>query len=253
MTTPPAPRVTPVAATPEAKIPRLSWDEVSAQLDVKWIPKEAPHHSVIGLTGSGKSYLVTRGLMPMIAYDRALIIDVKGDDPTLAGYGKVVKAHPHQLVTRGVERKKKRVVGDNWYRLRVSSSRAEGREQVKKALAQVYKEGRWFVIVDETRYLTDPRDPSLGVRSFVEQLWMRGRSKEVSLVAMTQSPKWVPSSFYDQPSFVWIGRVNDEDAQKRLREVGGLSKAHLPVIASLKKREFLLVAEGGDFQAITGL
>ncbi len=245
--------VVPVAAQPAANIPRLTWDQVSRELDVKWVPKEAPHHSVIGLTGSGKSYLVTRGLMPMIAYDRALIIDVKGDDPTLAGYGKVVKTFPHSLVTRSVERKKKRVVGDNWYRLKVSGNRAEGREQVRKALANAYKEGRWFVIVDETRYLTDPRDPSLGVRSFVEQLWMRGRSKEVSLVAMTQSPKWVPSSFYDQPSFVWIGRVNDEDAQKRLREVGGLSKQHLPVIASLKKREFLLVAEGGDFQAITGL
>jgi hypothetical protein len=70
---------------------------------------------------------------------------------------------------------------------------------------------------------------------------------------MTQAPRWVPSSFYDQPSFVWIGRINDEVAHKRLREIGGLKRAHLPAIQNLKKREFLVIGDGGDYTAITKL
>ena len=133
----------------------------------------------------------------------------------------------------------------------VSDDWDKARAQVKTALAEVYRQGDWTVFVDETRNLTDPRIPSLGLRNYVEQIWLRGRSRGVEMVSMTQAPRWVPSSFYDQPSFVWIGRINDERAHQRLREIGGLRKEHLGVIQRLQKREFLVVGEGGDYLAIT--
>jgi hypothetical protein len=71
------------------------------------------------------------------------------------------------------------------------------------------------------------------------------------MVSMTQAPRWVPSSFYDQPSFVWIGRINDERAHQRLREIGGLKRPHLGIIQKLQRKEFLVVGEGGDYTAIT--
>lgn len=237
----------------ELKIERVPWEVIKAELDVSWQPLQAPHHSIVGLTGSGKSYFAMHGLLSMLPYDKCVIIDVKGDDPTLREFGKPVKELPHKVIIELNRRKRERKIGDNHFRILVNSDREAARKQVKEVLQRVWDEGNWYVFVDETRYLTDPRDPSLGVKSHVEQLWMRGRSRKVSVIAMTQAPRWVPSSFYDQPSYVWIGRVNDEEAQKRLREVGGLSKVHLPVIAALKKREFLLVAEGGDRLAITGI
>lgn len=127
----------------------------------------------------------------------------------------------------------------------------KGREQVKNALAQVYSQGNWTIFVDETRNLTDSRVPSLNLRNYVEQIWLRGRSRGVELVSMTQAPRWVPSSFYDQPSFVWIGRINDERAHQRLREIGGLKRQHLPIIQNLQRREFLVIGDGGDYTAIT--
>lgn len=242
---------------PLISIPRLPWEQVSSRVDELWKPKDSPHHSIIGLTGSGKSYFVAHGLLPLVPYDRVVIIDVKGDDPTLAGIGKPVKELPNRARRTFREMwsgDKERKPGDQWYRLLVSDNWEKGRAQVRKTLERVYNEGNWIVVIDETRYLTDPRLPSLGLRSYVEQLWLRGRSREVCVIAMTQSPKWVPSSFYDQPSFVWIGRINDEDAQKRLTEIGGLNKKeHLPVVRGLKRREWLLIAEGGDELAITGL
>jgi hypothetical protein len=229
------------------RIPHRTWDEVRHDIFSQWRPKDAPHHSIISLSGGGKSYLATRGLLPMRGWRRNVIIDVKGDDETLHEVGKAVK----QLPKNDPWTRNKRQPDSLWYRLVVSDDWERARTQVRDALAQAYKQGNWTVFIDETRNLTDPRIPSLNLRNYVEQMWLRGRSRGVEVVAMTQAPRWVPSSFYDQPSFVWIGRINDERAHQRLREIGGLRKGHLGVIQRLQKRQFLVVGNGGDYTAIT--
>ena len=229
------------------RIPRKHWDEVSLEVFKQWKPKHAPHHSIISLTGGGKSYLYTRGLLPMRGWRRCLILDGKGDDETLEGIGKRVRTLP----TNDPWVRNRREPDSLWYRLIIHEDYTKAREQVKDALAHVYRQGNWTIFVDETRQLTDPRAPSFNLRSYVEQLWLRGRSRGVEVVGATQAPRWMPSSFYDQPSFVWIGRINDERAHQRLREIGGLRRGHLGVIARLQKREFLVVGNGGDYTAIT--
>ena len=228
-------------------IPRKSWEEVSNDIHKMWIPTDAPHHSILSLTGGGKSYLATRGLLPMRGWRRNLILDVKGDDETLEHVGKRVRRIPNNDPMF----RNRNEPDSLWYRMIIYHDTAKAREQVKQALAHVYRQGNWTVYLDETRNFTDPRPPNLNIRSYIEQIWLRGRSRNVELVAMTQAPRWVPSSFYDQPSFVWIGRINDEVAHKRLREIGGLKRAHLPTIQNLKKREFLVVGNGGDYTAVT--
>jgi hypothetical protein len=226
-------------------IPHKHWDEVSQEVFKRWQPKNAPHHSIISLSGGGKSYLYTRGLLPMRGHKRALIIDIKGDDETLDGVGQRVRVLPNN------DPWKKKEADTLWYRLIVHEDWNKARDQVREALAHVYKQGNWTVFFDETRHLTDPRVPSLNLRSYVEQLWLRGRSRGVEVVGATQAPRWMPSSFYDQPSFVWIGHINDERAHQRLREIGGLKRQHLGIIQKLQKREFLVVGDGGDYTAIT--
>jgi len=229
------------------RIPRKPWDEVKHDIYKHWVRKDTPHHSIVSLSGGGKSYLATRGLLPMRGWQRALIIDNKGDDETLREVGREVR----ELPRNDPWYRSKDEPDHSWYRLKVNDDWGKAREQVKKALAHVYHQGNWTVFIDETRNLTDPKLPSLNLRSYVEQLWLRGRSRGVEVVSMTQGPRWVPSSFYDQPSFVWIGRINDERAHQRLREIGGLRRAHLGVIQQLKRREFLVVGDGGDYTAIT--
>lgn len=229
------------------RIPRKSWDEVRFDIFKRWEPKNSPHHSIISLSGGGKSYLATRGLLPMRGWKRTLIIDNKGDDDTLKDVGRRVR----QIPKKDSLFKSKKEPDHSWYRLMVYDDWNRAREQVKDALASCYRQGEWTIFVDETRNLTDPRVPSLNLRNYVEQIWLRGRSRGVEMVSMTQAPRWVPSSFYDQPSFVWIGRINDERAHQRLREIGGLRREHLGVIQRLQKREFLVVGDGGDYIAIT--
>ena len=230
------------------RIPHKSWEEVKFDIYKRWQPTNSPHHSIISLSGGGKSYLATRGLLPMRGWRRTLIIDNKGDDETLRHVGRPVREIPRSGTPWY---RSKKQPNHSWYRLVVHDDWNKAREQVKNALARVYSQGNWTIFVDECRNLTDPRVPSLNLRSYVEQIWLRGRSRGVEMVSMTQAPRWVPSSFYDQPSFVWIGRINDERAHQRLREIGGLRRAHLPVIAKLQRREFLVVGDGGDYTAIT--
>lgn len=229
------------------RIPRKNWEEVKFDIYDRWKPKDSPHHSIISLSGGGKSYLATRGLLPMRGWRRTLIIDNKGDDETLRDVGKKVR----QLPRRDPWIRRRQQPDSLWYRLMVHDDWGKARDQVKDALAHVYRQGDWTVFVDETRNLTDPRVPSLNLRNYVEQIWLRGRSRGVEMVSMTQAPRWVPSSFYDQPSFVWIGRINDERAHQRLREIGGLKRQHLGIIQRLQRREFLVVGDGGDYTAIT--
>lgn len=233
---------------PLEPIPRKPWEEVSKDIYRKWKPNDAPHHSIICLTGGGKSYLCTRGLLPMRGWRRTLILDVKGDDDTLDGVGRRVRTIPRNDPWF---RNHKKEPDSRWYRLIVYDDIIKAREQVKNALSLAYKQGDWTIFVDETRHLTDPRAPALNLRSYIEQLWLKGRSRRVEVVGATQAPRWMPSSFYDQPSFVWIGRINDERAHQRMREIGGLRRGHLGVIQRLQKREFLVVGDSGDYTAIT--
>lgn len=233
---------------PTGRIPVRPWPEVHRFVNQMWDPENTPHHSVIGLTGSGKSYLCINGLLrPMCSMDRVLIVDVKRNDRLVASVpGTSVTSLPHKTWDT-----RKREPYDNWFRLVVhdqfhDEGRAKAREQVKEAIHRVYREGDWVVYFDEIQDVGGIRQPNLGLGNYIDELYRKGRSRHISVLASTQAPRYVPTSFYDQADFAWIGRLSDEDKQKRLREIGGVPKEALPVIQNLQKRWWLLSAENGE-------
>jgi DNA helicase HerA-like ATPase len=228
----------------------MPWFSVRAQVDKLWDPENCPHHSIIGLTGSGKSYLAVNGLLEMCKFDRVLLIDTKGDDPTISKTGKPVKewrkAPWYQVKT---DNEKPR---SQWQRLVVSDHREKAIDQVGNALEGVYADGDWVVYVDETFDITSrDRNIGLGLEGAMTKIWRKGRSRHVSLIAATQTPVAVPRLFYDQASFAWIGRIRDEERQKRLLEIGGLSKKDLAILSQLERRQWLLAADNGEYFART--
>jgi len=64
-------------------IPSRSWKAVQSRVDEKWVPQFAPHHSILGQNGSGKTHLIVYGLLPLCTKDNVCIFDSKGDDPVL--------------------------------------------------------------------------------------------------------------------------------------------------------------------------
>lgn len=238
------------ALTQPDSYPWLHWPKVMQYVNRAWDPENAPHHAIIGLTGCGKSYLAVNGILrPMCSMDRVLLIDTKGDDPLVSKQGRAVKLLETPPVWKGMLRKERPYM--HWQRLVVSDDREEAQHQVRHALQTVYKQGNWVVYIDEIRDVTDAVDPGLGLSPWVNVLYRKGRSRHISVIAGTQSPSWVPRSFYDQASFAWIGRIRDEERQKRLREIGGMTKDALPVIAGLQRRQWLLSADNGEYFART--
>lgn len=225
-------------------IPTRSWASVLRRVDEKWQAELAPHHSIMGQNGAGKSYLIVNGLLPLCVDDKVLIIDNKGDDPVLNSAG----AKPVRSLPKAI----RRVTFDDskpksaWYRLVVYDDRERAQDQVGNAIQQVYKEGEWVVVIDETRALSDPRSPGLGLQPELDRLWLRGRSRRIPVIASTQAPRWVPSSFYDQCQFVWCSRIRDDRAHQRIQEIGSMTKAHIPHIANIRKRRWLYMDDEED-------
>jgi DNA helicase HerA-like ATPase len=235
------------ASKETASVPLLAWDAVAKYVDKNWNPETDPHHSIVSQTGGGKSYLAINGVLKhCCAWDKVLIIDVKRDDKLVSTSGRPVSHMPTgQPWYQGAGQKRQKY--DKWFRLPVPYDRDKARLAVYDALAQVYREGDWVVFFDELHYVTSQESKEfLGLRGPVEKLYRLGRNKHISIIAATQSPRYVPGSFYDQASWAWIGRIRDEQRQKRLLEIGGMSRKELPYVASLRKRQFMLCGPGEE-------
>lgn len=228
----------------QVSITSRSWQQVISRVDKLWKPQFAPHHSIMGQNGSGKTHLIVHGLLPLCTDDRVLVIDNKGDDPTLNACGaKRVRALPSNFRRSATDEGKPKGA---WFQLIVHDELERARDQVGTAIRQVYKEGNWIVVLDETRALSDPRSPGLGLQPELDRLWLRGRSRNISVIASTQAPRWVPSSFYDQCQFVWCSRIRDGRAHERIQEIGSMTRAHIPHIARIRKRRWLYMDDEED-------
>jgi hypothetical protein len=245
--------VSPQSKEPEdISIPTRSWDEVVQRIDKLWKPEIAPHHSLFGQNGAGKSYLIVNGLLPLCTRDNVCIFDSKGDDPVLKASGaRAVTTFPGKYRRIADNDREK----DGWLRLVIHDEVSKAQDQVGRALEEIYKEGNWIVVLDETRAISDPRSPGLGLQPLLDRLWLRGRSRHISVIAATQAPRWVPTSFYDQCQFAWSSRIRDNRAHQRIMEIGSMTRAHIPYIAAIRKRRWLYMDDEGDetWVAETGL
>lgn len=233
-------------------IPLRSWRSVIKRVDTLWKPEYAPHHSLVGQNGAGKSHLIVHGILPLCQFDNVAIFDNKGDDPVLGAAGaRPVRQLPGRL-RRTLDNDRAK---DGWYRIVVYDEHNKAQDQVGRALERIYSEGNWIVVLDETRAISDPRSPGLGLQPLLDRLWLRGRSRRICVVASTQAPRWVPTSFYDQCQFVWTSRIRDERAHQRIMEIGSMTRAHIPHIANIRKRRWLYMDDEEDqtWMAETGL
>jgi DNA segregation ATPase FtsK/SpoIIIE-like protein len=219
-------------------IPEVPWPTIRARVHEKWVANEAPHHSLIGQTRSGKTYLIVNGILPMAEWDRVLIIDMKdGTDPALQ-IGKPVQRMPSKGFRAVRDMVRERKPRQNWFRLIASPDWAVASEQVGEALDAVYEMGDFVVVIDELRGVTDARPPGINLAPSWERLMMRGGSRGISMINATQEPRWVRHSFYTQAAFGWLSRVEDELSQKRIAEIGS-SRLLLPHLSRIQKRHWI--------------
>lgn len=229
-------------------IPRLHWYVIRDRINEYWAARDAPHMSVMAQTRAGKSYLVTRGLMPLVQNDRVLFIDVKGNDPTTRNFGRPVSEIPSSTrrslrhLIRGPE------PGEHHYRLVTwhgPENTGRARDQVRTALDRVLSEGDWVVVFDELRAITDPQAPGLHLKPYYEEIILRGGSRGIASVSLSQEPRWCPGAFYTQSNFYFFSRLEDGATHKRLAEVGS-AKELIPHIQQIPRKHFLYMDNMDD-------
>lgn len=225
---------------------RVRWAEHRAFLDANWQLGE--HVSIFAPTGNGKTHLITRGLLPV--WDRAadeknaqpvMFIDCKDGDPLTRNFGTLVDKFPSKM---------QRWRRKPWWRLKVPSlfrGATSGQQQhvIYDALRNVYNEGNWILVIDEVRPLVE-----LKLQKHLTEVWERGRTQGITLIAGTQAPSWMPPAMYDSPKHVYLGAVLDRRRQVRFREMGGYSEDLTTALAGINKRQFIYVGEMGKRREI---
>lgn len=179
---------------------------------IQW--KQGQHMSVIGDTGSGKSFLMSQ-LVQMKEY--AVVFQTKTDDIVYDGF-RVVKdtksldnIHSNKILLRP-EYKKQAVEG---YRM----------------LKKMYEQGGWAGFIDEHWYAE-----RLGLKPYIERNVTQGRSLKISMVMGMQRPVQISRFILSQSEHVISFRVEPRDL--RILAEATTDKIVGP-IQSLNKYEFI--------------
>jgi hypothetical protein len=235
------------------QVRRVDWEDFYTWLCDTWQAGE--HISIIAPTGAGKTHLIRYGLLPCWQRYPVLLIQFKPCDPALSGLGREIKHFPTKLdrlpyETRGYD-SKKWATDPEWFRLRLPSYRFTTRGEPQsyrqarrlggEAVDRSYWQGEWVLVIDEVRALSEHKQPALGLDAVLENAWQRGRTQPLTIVAATQQPANVPSSFYDQPFGVFIGRMLDAGRFERLAEIGGNTAEIKATLPTLQQFEFLFI------------
>ena len=230
-------------------MPRVPWLEHQAWLARNWKP--GYHLTIIAPTGTGKSFLSTRGVMPVLGeQERALIIDDDAET-TVPGFSIKVRSFPNRawreyFRTRYGSQRYRPI-----FRLTVPEDLTaktiyKQRQIVYRALRGAFREGNWTIFIPELTMLTDSlADFGLGLKGVVNILLRRGRRRRVSVVSETQAPRWISRYALDQPIGVYVAQVGDWDSRIRLREIGGNSKALMAALGQLGEHEFVFSGKQG--------
>lgn len=192
-------------------LPRASLGRVLARVDHIWHPQAAAHHILYGMTGSGKSTLIT-ALLGLCADERVLILDPKPHpDPVWDGppgnpgrWGQPVASIGPMF---GSEREGGGPFG-LWFRLAGSPDRADTSRRFGDALATVAAEGHCVLVLDDVREIT--RQLRLG--EHVDSVMNLGRS--ASMLAILSATETGYVSGRAQAAMTWVGHTSGLDAAK---------------------------------------
>lgn len=186
----------------------LAWDDALTAMD--W--RQGEHVTLVGPTGQGKTHLALRLIrVREDAGGSIAIFANKARDTTMSamrrrGY-KIVRDWPPPPRAR-------RIV--LWPKFTGPESFAEQRDVFERALADMFAQEAWCVMVDEAPWFVD----ELHLGDWLRVYWQQGRSLGLSLVAGMQRPRWVPPLAFSAPTHLFLWRTNHRDDLRALAGLG---------------------------------
>lgn len=195
----------------------------------KW--KQGEHVTIIGPTGSGKTWLA-ESILPIRRFVAVMI--TKKKDPMIGkfekgGYKRVKDWHeiPHEIHSRIL--------------LHPPFARDEPKERHQRdsfayAFDRAFEQGHWTLYADELPYVID----ELKLQHKVKRQLNQGRSLKSSLVSSAQRPAFLPLLAYSAATHLFFFRTTDETDLKRIGGLGGVSnKLIRSLVAVLESHQVL--------------
>lgn len=221
-------------------LPRPTWDEFTNDWGAKWKPGE--HVFIYGETGSGKTDLAFR-LLNVAKYGVAFV--TKPRDPIFKssltrGYRSI-----HSWPPRNVNS-----VRDHHFLLSAKPERKlpdeieAQRKLFPDAFNEIYTDGGWTVLFDESLHLTE----SLRMGTHLKNFAYLARSNNLTGIYCTQRPRTIPVVIPQSCKYAFIARTRRDDDRKVLGELGYDPKELSRMLQGLRdNHEFLFVDPQGDF------
>lgn len=228
-----------------------------------WSYKNGQHVTILGKTGSGKTYLGFQLLDASISKERpGIVLVMKPRDATVERFQKRlelrrVASWPPPYIRRKVDKPRGYVL---WPKL---GDFERDDEILHDEFNRCFRES----YTQAARRNGEPRclfvDELVGVakelklEASVNRLYMRGRSLGVGLWAATQRPFNAPLLAYQAPDHIFVASDPDLRNRQRLAEIGGFNTDVLMTITDpdsrvLGKNEFLYLGREDHVMAIVG-
>jgi len=219
----------------------VKWDWSKFAPYFKRVWRQGEHVSIIGSTGTGKSFLALRIVALRENY---VLLLTKGNDKTLdkflasndveitetwppSGFSDKVALWPR---FRSVESFQQQHI--------VFKNAINGYRKGTRKIDGIYSEGGWTVLIDEVMYFRE----ELHLDTELRMLWTQGRSNDISLVAGTQRPRDVPQLMLNQWTHLFVFQTTDSYELRRLAEIGGnIAELIKITVPSLGRHEFLYI------------
>jgi len=208
-------------------IPIVSWQWFLEN----WIWKQGEHVTLVGPTGQGKSTLIEE-----IEYRRkyVIVLVTKKRDPITGKYQK-----------RGYKLLKSwKGVSDDVYPkvvLQPPFAKDEPKERIQReefkfALDRIFEYGGFCTVIEEAEYMAK----DLKLDREMRRLWQQGRSLNVSVVAGTQRPAFIPVVAYSSATHLFFFRSTDEYDLQRMGGLGGMSNRTIREAVSMLQSHQIL-------------
>lgn len=216
----------------------------SVFLDRVWTYRPDEHVTVLGKTGSGKTYLCQELLQRSATPDNpALVLVKKPRDRTLDKWRKTVAfkkvtGWPQPITVWQPSNPPGYVV---WppSTYRVHDDNARFYDVFQRAIMDSYKRGNRIIFADEVHGLQ-----KLGLTPELETVWEEGRSMRCSLWVASQRPAYISTHAYSQASHVFLAKATDKRVRQRFGEISGVDEYLVrEVVASLGKYEWLYIRQ----------
>lgn len=235
----------------ETRIARFTRDDFLAN---GWDYQPGEHVTILGPTGSGKTYLGYQ-LLDVSATERlpAIVLVMKPRDSTVTKWSKDVKFRRIRtwppVPSPWRPRKERGYV--LWPRFTYDPERddAEQHRQFRRCLLDSYKRGSRIVFGDEAYSLAEELD----LDHELITIWTKGRSMDCGLWVASQRPTHIPLWAYSQAEHLFIHRDPDLRARKRYDEIGGVDpKLVESTTMGLDRHEFLYIRRRDGAMCVVG-